>query len=104
MKTDRGICVAVGVTDERWELVRTFYVPFEDGIDLVSPVVARALALVAEQGRELTVTAELDDEPSPVDHLADIAHMVCGERGVRTHTVLTRLATHNQRVRRLGFR
>lgn len=27
MKTDRGTCVAVGVTDEPWELVRTFYVP-----------------------------------------------------------------------------
>lgn len=95
MKTDRGTCVAVGVTDEPWELVRTFYVPFEDGIDLVSPVVARALALVAEHGRELTVTAEPDDQAPPVDHLADIAHVIGGERRVRTHTVLTRLATHN---------
>ncbi len=95
MKTDRGSCVAVGVTDQRWELVRTFYVPFEDGIDLVSPVVAHALALVAGQGRELTVTAEPDDEAPPVDHLADIAHVVGGERRVRTHTVLTRLAIHN---------
>jgi S-DNA-T family DNA segregation ATPase FtsK/SpoIIIE len=95
MKTDRGSCVAVGVTDERWELVRTFYVPFEDGIDLVSPVVARALALIAEHGRELTVTAEPDDEAPPVDHLADIAHVIGGEPRVRTHTVLTRLATHN---------
>jgi DNA segregation ATPase FtsK/SpoIIIE, S-DNA-T family len=95
MKTDRGSCVAVGVTDERWELVRTFYVPFEDGIDLVSPVVARALALIAEQGRELTVTAEPNEQAPPVDHLADIAHVVGGERRVRTHTVLTRLATHN---------
>jgi S-DNA-T family DNA segregation ATPase FtsK/SpoIIIE len=95
MKTDRGTCVAVGVTDERWELVRTFYVPFEDGIDLVSPVVARALALIAEQGRELTVTTEPDDEAPPVDHLADIAHVIGGEQRVRTHTVLTRLATHN---------
>jgi len=95
MKTDRGSCVAVGVTDERWELVRTFYVPFEDGIDLVSPVVARALVLVAEQGRELTVTAEFDDEALPVDHLADITHVIGGERRVRTQTVLTRLATHN---------
>jgi DNA segregation ATPase FtsK/SpoIIIE, S-DNA-T family len=95
MKTDRGTCVAVGVTDERWELVRTFYVPFEDGIDLVSPVVARALALLAEQGRELTITAEPDEQAPPVDHLADIAHVIGGERKVRTHTVLTRLATHN---------
>jgi DNA segregation ATPase FtsK/SpoIIIE, S-DNA-T family len=95
MKTDRGSCVAVGVTDERWELVRAFYVPFEDGIDLVSPVVARALALFAEHGRELTVTAEPNEQAPPVDHLADIAHVIGGERRVRTHTVLTRLATHN---------
>ena len=95
MKTDRGTCVAVGVTDERWELVRTFYVPFEDGIDFVSPVIARALALVAEHGRELIVTAEPDDDAPPVDHLADIAHVIGGEQRVRTHTVLTRLATHN---------
>ncbi|MGB6162865.1 MAG: FtsK/SpoIIIE domain-containing protein [Pseudonocardiaceae bacterium] len=95
MKTDRGSCVAVGVTDERWELVRTFYVPFEDGIDLVSPVIARALALIAEHGRELTVTAEPNEQAPPVDHLADIAHVIGGERKVRTHTVLTRLATHN---------
>ncbi|MGH4007668.1 MAG: hypothetical protein ACRDTH_05795 [Pseudonocardiaceae bacterium] len=78
MKTDRGSCVAVGVTDERWELVRTFYVPFEDGIDLVSPVIARALALITEHGRELTVTAEPDDQAPPVDHLADIAHVIGG--------------------------
>ena len=95
MKTDRGSCVAVGVTDERWELVRTFYVPFEDGIDLVSPVVARALALLAEHGRELTVTAEPNKQAPPVDHLTDIAHVIGGERKVRTHTVLTRLTTHN---------
>ncbi len=95
MKTDRGTCVAVGITDEPWELVCTFYVPFEDGIDLVSPIVARALALLAEQGRELTATAEPDDEPPPVDHLADIAHVIGGERRIRTHTVLTQLATHN---------
>jgi S-DNA-T family DNA segregation ATPase FtsK/SpoIIIE len=36
MKTDRGTCVAVGITDATFELVNTFYVPLEDGIDLVT--------------------------------------------------------------------
>ncbi|WP_179956685.1 hypothetical protein [Amycolatopsis anabasis] len=95
MKTDRGTCVAVGLTDEPYELVRTFYVPFEDGIDLVTPIVARAMALLAEQGRELTATGEPDTEEPPVDHLADIAHVLGGEKRVRTQTVLARLAAHN---------
>ncbi|MBK1784446.1 hypothetical protein [Prauserella cavernicola] len=94
MKTDRGTCVAVGVTDEAWELVRTFYVPFEDGLDLVSPIVARALAQVVENGRTITATAE-EDEAEPVDPLADITHVLNGEARVRTQTVLVRLATLN---------
>lgn len=95
MRTDRGTCVAVGITDEPWELVRTFYVPFEDGTDLVSPVVARAMALLAEQGRQLTATAADDNEAAPVDHLADIADACQGEKRVRTQTVLARLIADN---------
>jgi S-DNA-T family DNA segregation ATPase FtsK/SpoIIIE len=68
---------------------------FKDDQVPVSPVIARALALIAEQGRELAVTAEPEDEALSVDHLADIAHVISGERRVRTHTVLTRFATHN---------
>ncbi|OAP20722.1 MULTISPECIES: hypothetical protein [Amycolatopsis] len=96
MKTDRGTCVAVGITDEPWELVRTFYVTFEDGTDLVTPVIARAMALLAEHGRPVALTARAEDEtPEPADHLADIADMCAGEARVRTQTVLARLIAHN---------
>lgn len=48
MKTDRGTCVAVGVTDATFELINTFYVPLEDGIDLVTPVINRAMAQITD--------------------------------------------------------
>lgn len=94
MKTDRGTCVAVGVTDEAWELVRTFYIPFEDGLDAVTPIVARSMELVTERGRPVVANAD-EDEPEPVDHLADIAQVLDGEARVRTQTVLVRLAALN---------
>jgi S-DNA-T family DNA segregation ATPase FtsK/SpoIIIE len=95
MGTDRGTCVAVGVTDATFELVRSFYVPFEDGTDEVSPIIARAVALVAETGRSIESGERAAIEAAPVDHLADIAHVLDGEHRVRTQTVLARLAAHN---------
>ncbi|HEV3358182.1 MAG TPA: hypothetical protein VG247_15410 [Pseudonocardiaceae bacterium] len=96
MKTDRGTCVAVGITDESWELVRTYYVPFEDGIDMVSPVIARAMALLAEHGRPVSITtADNGETTTPVDHLADIAAVCAGAKRVRTQTVLARLIADN---------
>jgi S-DNA-T family DNA segregation ATPase FtsK/SpoIIIE len=86
----------VGITDEPWELVRTYYVPFEDGTDMVSPVVARAMALLAERGRPVAITAADNDEtPKAVDHLADIAAVCAGAKRVRTQTVLARLIADN---------
>nr|WP_232328246.1 FtsK/SpoIIIE domain-containing protein [Kibdelosporangium sp. MJ126-NF4]CEL19256.1 TraB protein [Kibdelosporangium sp. MJ126-NF4]CTQ94945.1 TraB protein [Kibdelosporangium sp. MJ126-NF4] len=96
MHTDRGTCVAVGVTDGPFELVRTFYIPFEDEADEVTPVIVRALGLVAETGRAIDHTHRLEIEAAPsVDHLADIAHVMGGERRVRTQVVLSRLAAHD---------
>ncbi|TDP91826.1 FtsK/SpoIIIE domain-containing protein [Labedaea rhizosphaerae] len=98
INTDRGTCVAVGITDETFELVRTFYVPFEDGTDDVSPVIARAMALIEDAGHSVASSARAAIEPAqPVapDHLADIAEVMQGERRVRTQVVLTRLSTHN---------
>lgn len=95
MKTDRGTSVAVGVTDNVFELVRWFYIPFEDGADQVSPVIARAVALVAEQGTARGIPTGHTDEADPVDHLADIREVLGGERRVRTQQVITRLATLN---------
>jgi DNA segregation ATPase FtsK/SpoIIIE, S-DNA-T family len=95
MHTDRGTCVAVGVTDATFELVRTFYVPFEDGIDHVSPVIARAMALLAQNRRAVTPAERTQLEAIPVDHLADIAAALRGEPRVRTQVVLARLIEHN---------
>lgn len=96
MHTDRGTCVAVGITDAVFELVRTFYIPFDDGTDDVSPVIARAVELVADAGRVIEPPARREIEPAaPVDHLADIAEVMRGERRVRTQVVLARLAAHN---------
>ncbi|MGH3754885.1 MAG: hypothetical protein ACRDRP_19745 [Pseudonocardiaceae bacterium] len=91
MGTDRGTCVAVGVTDATFELVNTFYIPLEDGIDLVTPVIARAMAEITDL-RRTGPTADQIEGPAEVDHLADIAEALRGERRVLTRVVLTRLA------------
>jgi len=97
MKTDRGTCVAVGVTDATFELVNTFYIPLEDGIDMVTPVITRAMAEITELGRTGPTpdTAPDHDGSGLVDPLADIAHVLGTEARLRTQMVLTRLAEHN---------
>lgn len=96
MRTDRGTCVAVGLTEATFELVNTFYIPLEDGIDLVSPVIARAMTEI-DQLRHTgpNPTDEDQDEPPVVDHLADIARVLGEQRRVLTRVVLTRLAELN---------
>ncbi|MFF1610940.1 FtsK/SpoIIIE domain-containing protein [Amycolatopsis sp. NPDC058278] len=97
INTDRGTCVAVGITDETFELVRTFYVPFEDGADEVTPIIVRAVALIEEAGLAVGSTArpELDAAPVVADHLADVAAVLDGEKRVRTQVILSRLARHD---------
>ncbi len=98
INTDRGTCVAVGITDETFELVRTFYLPFEDGADDVTPVISRAMALIEEMGRAVESSARPQLEaaaPVAVDHLADVAAVLDREKRVRTQVVLTRLARHD---------
>jgi S-DNA-T family DNA segregation ATPase FtsK/SpoIIIE len=94
MKADRGTSVAVGVTDNVFELLRWFYVPFEDGADLVSPVITRALQLVAEAGRTVA-SAPSGDDAAAVDFLADVASAIGQDKRVRTAVLLRRLAEHN---------
>ncbi|TKG68498.1 hypothetical protein FCN18_21530 [Prauserella endophytica] len=95
MKTDRGTCVAVGVTDASFDLIRTFYVPFEDEVDMVTPVIERALSIMSEDGRAIAGNAHPEIEAAPVDHLADVATVMRDERRVPTRVVLARLAEHN---------
>jgi S-DNA-T family DNA segregation ATPase FtsK/SpoIIIE len=95
MKTDRGTCVAVGVTDATFELVNTFYVPLEDGIDLVTPVINRAMAEITELRHTGPTPGSTEGGPAPADPLADIAAVLGDTRRVLTRVVLTRLAELN---------
>lgn len=92
MRTDRGTSVAVGVTDATFELVRWFFVPFGDGQDAVTPVIARA---VAAWRRPAAVEVEQQAVEAAPDHLADVGTVLRGEPRVRTQVVLQRLAEHD---------
>ncbi len=101
MHTDRGTSVMVGVSDATFELVRGFYVPYSDGVDMVTPVVTRAMAAINQlrcTSGPTTGEEDKDDEADQVDHLADIHEALRGERRVRTQVVLTRLAECNPAV------
>jgi DNA segregation ATPase FtsK/SpoIIIE, S-DNA-T family len=87
--------VTVGLTDATFELIDTFYVPFEDGIDAVTPVIARAVAQITELRRTASAPGDDPEVPAPVDHLADIAVVLDGARRMLTRVVLTRLAELN---------
>jgi S-DNA-T family DNA segregation ATPase FtsK/SpoIIIE len=95
---DRGTAVTVGLTVNRFELVNTFYVAFDEDRDDVTRVVARALALLNEHGRAVPASVVEDnsqDTDARPDHLADINAVMRGEARVRTQVVLRRLADLN---------
>ncbi|GAA1195389.1 zonular occludens toxin domain-containing protein [Pseudonocardia alaniniphila] len=95
---DRGTAVTVGLTSNRFELVNTFYVAFDEDRDDVSPVIRRALAILDEHGRAVLESGSGDSEQDPApprDHLADIHRVLRGETRVRTQVVLRRLAELN---------
>jgi DNA segregation ATPase FtsK/SpoIIIE, S-DNA-T family len=96
MKTDRGTCVAVGVTDATFELVNTFYIPFEEGLDMVTPVINRAMAEIDQLRRTGSDHGNKDkDSPEPADPLADICQVLGEQRRMLTRVVITRLAELN---------
>jgi S-DNA-T family DNA segregation ATPase FtsK/SpoIIIE len=92
---DRGTAVTVGLTANRFELVNTFYVPFDEDDDQVTPVITRAVAMLAESGKAVLSGSDPAAEPALADHLADIHTVLQGEPRVRTQVVLARLAQHN---------
>lgn len=67
---DRGAAVTVGITDNAFELIRTFFIPFGDGVDEVTPVVARAMTGITRLRRTGEQLAEI--EPPAVDPLVEI--------------------------------
>ncbi len=99
---DRGTCVVNSGfgTNTKYTVVRTHYVSAHDPEthtpDQVTPIITRALDLMAKQGRTVNAApAATTDEPVQVDHLANIYQVLRGERRVRTQVVLTRLAELN---------
>lgn len=94
---DRGTAVTVGLTANRFELVNTFYVAFDEDRDDVTPVVRRSLALLAEHGRPVPALDPAPAEEPDVapDVLADLHAVTRDEARVRTQVVLRRLAEHN---------
>jgi S-DNA-T family DNA segregation ATPase FtsK/SpoIIIE len=99
---DRGTCVVNSGfgTNTQYTVVRTHYVSARDPEthtpDQITPVITRALHLMAQQGRAMKATlTSTTDEPLPVDHLTDIQQVLRAERRVRTQVVLTRLAELN---------
>ena len=81
--------MTVGLTDNAFELIRTFYIVFEDGRDDVSPIVARAMQGITELRRTGEPTAALD--AGGPDVLADLHHAMRGEARVRTPILLGRM-------------
>lgn len=88
---DIGTAVTVGFTAKPFEVIRAYYVQrdAEKGIDEVTPVVERAMALYEGTGPA--------DAPAfvPVDHLADIAAVLGHEPRMRTQDVLHALQERN---------
>jgi DNA segregation ATPase FtsK/SpoIIIE, S-DNA-T family len=97
MNTDPGTCVAVGVSDAPFELINTFHVPYTDGIDLITPVITRAMTAITDLRRTGQPTTNHDDHdgPAEIDHLTNIHQALRGEHRVRTQVVLSRLAELN---------
>lgn len=88
---DIGTAVTVGFTNKPFEVIRSHYVARdpEKGIDEVTPVVDRALAL--RDGIEPSADTEQPD----ADPLADVAAVLGDEQRMLVQEVLHRLAERN---------
>ncbi|WP_156934775.1 hypothetical protein [Pseudonocardia spinosispora] len=94
---DRGTAVTTGLTANRFELVNGFYIPFDEERDDLTPVITRAMALLAEHGGQVPASQSTDaqDQSEEADHLGDIHRVMRGEPRVRTQIVLQRLTELN---------
>ncbi|MGH3939744.1 MAG: hypothetical protein ACRDTG_14170 [Pseudonocardiaceae bacterium] len=94
---DAGTVVATGEIEDipkgqAFAIVRTHYVSTKDAY----PVIERAMTILHRTGRTVpTPDPEPEQAPAEVDHLANIAEALRGERRVRTQTVLAHLAELN---------
>jgi S-DNA-T family DNA segregation ATPase FtsK/SpoIIIE len=76
-------------------LMRCFHVKRGNGVDEVTPIVKRALALREGITPQAPTLVAGDVE---VDHLADVAHVLAGRTLVKQQEVLALLAQHNPAV------
>ncbi|GAA3068488.1 hypothetical protein GCM10010464_35880 [Pseudonocardia yunnanensis] len=94
--TDRGTAVVKGFTGARSEILQWYFLSVDEGNDDVTPLITRALDAIARRGKGLPGA----DRPAPVvervDHLADIADVLAGEKRMRTVELLSRLGEHNR--------
>jgi S-DNA-T family DNA segregation ATPase FtsK/SpoIIIE len=102
--TDRGTCVVNSGfgTNTKYTIVRTHHVSAHDPDthtpDQITPIITRALHRMTTTGRTLHAAPHTTGEPDPLDHLADIHHVLRDQPRVRTQIVLTRLAELNPGV------
>jgi DNA segregation ATPase FtsK/SpoIIIE, S-DNA-T family len=95
---DRGTCVVNNGfgTNTQYTVVRTHYVsahdPETNTPDQITPIITRALDLMAKQGRTIHTAPEKPTDKPEADHLANIHQALRGEQRLRTQVVLTRLA------------
>jgi DNA segregation ATPase FtsK/SpoIIIE, S-DNA-T family len=92
---DRGTAVTTGLSASRFELVNTFYIPFDEDRDEVTPVITRAMMLLEDAGRTIPAEERDEAEEREADHLTDIHTVLNGETRLRTHVVLRRLTELN---------
>ncbi|MFE2815336.1 FtsK/SpoIIIE domain-containing protein [Streptomyces nigra] len=87
---DIGTAVTFGFTSKPFEVIRSHYVARdpEKGVDEVTPVVERAMALYEGSPVDETDTVQ-------VDPLADVAAVLGDEQRMLVQEVLHRLAEHN---------
>ena len=91
---DLGTAMTSGFTPADG-LMRCFYVRRGDGVDEVTPVVERAMALRDDAG-VASGPVEVLEEPAPSDPLADIAAVLAGHKRLRTQEVLSGLAARDR--------
>jgi S-DNA-T family DNA segregation ATPase FtsK/SpoIIIE len=94
---DAGTVVATGEIEDipkgqAFIIARTHYVSTKDAY----AVIERAMAILHRAGRTVApAQPKLAEDPAEVDHLADVAEVLRGERRVRTTVVLGRLIEHD---------
>jgi S-DNA-T family DNA segregation ATPase FtsK/SpoIIIE len=90
---DIGTAMTVGFTPQDG-LLRCYYIRRGNGVDEVTPVVNRALGILADAGH--TSAPAIEEAADEADPLADIADVLSGHKRLRTQEVLQRLAARDR--------